>query len=101
MLAIGVELDGASVPSLNGKSETGAQGTADAKVERKTNADDAVRFGEIGRVVFGPVIDDDDVEVGNSALQLGESRGEGLVFVKRGNDDEHPVTIVGPVLHWL
>jgi len=61
----------------------------------------AVRFGEICGVVFGSVIDNDHVEVGNSAFQFSEGRGKGLVFVERGNDDEHPVTIVGPVLHWL
>ena len=99
MLAIGVELDGASVPSFNSKSETGAQGAANTQVERKANADHAVGFGEIGGVVFGPVIDNDHVEVGNGALQFGEGRGKGLVFVERGNDDEHPVAIVGPVLH--
>ena len=43
--------------------------------------------------------DNDHVEVGNGALQFGEGRGKGLVFVERGNDDEHPVAIVGPVLH--
>lgn len=58
------------------------------------------KVAEIGGVVFGPVIDNDHVEVGNGALQFGEGRGKGLVFVERGNDDEHPVATVGPVLYW-
>jgi hypothetical protein len=58
------------------------------------------KVAEIGGVVFGPIIDNDNVVVGNSAFQFGEGRGKGLVFVERGNDDEHPVTIDSPVLYW-
>jgi hypothetical protein len=64
-------------------------GGADAEIAGMAQDDGARPLGERARVVFGAVVDDDDVAVEMLAHREDDA-GDGAGFVERRNDQERP-----------
>ena len=90
VLTVGVELDRALVAAPDREREPGAQRPADAEVERERRHVDARGPGELRGAVGGAVGHHQHVVLGSLLGELLEHRGQRLLLVVRGDDDERP-----------